>query len=156
MLRWTEKNGPTVSRLQISFASTSADTSAPDVHDVQMVVVILWQPDDATHAGFLDWLRSDFMPGVLESPETLRSSIYKLQHDSPAENATVKAEDTGMMQPYMTMWEFDCDELPWDVLISLGSKEGWRHFVDGGQVQWQVGMYLVNRVYPDGDERLLG
>jgi hypothetical protein len=123
-----EKSGPIVRQFWNSIARTSADIFAPDAQDVQMMVVILWQPDDAIHEAFVDWLRYDFMTGVLESPETLRSSIYK---------------------PYMTMWEFDCDELPWDVLISLGTKEGWRRFVDGGQVQWQVGMYLMNRVYPE-------
>jgi hypothetical protein len=148
MLKCMEKSGSIVRQFWNSIARTSADIFAPDAQDVQMMVVILWQPDDAIHDAFIDWLRYEFMTGVLESPETLRSSIYKLQHGSPAENAAVKKQNPGMMQPYMTMWEFDCDELPWDVLISLGTKEGWRRFVDGGQVQWQVGMYLMNRVYP--------
>jgi hypothetical protein len=148
----TEKNGQMVRRLLCNFepapASTSADTLDPDLHDIEMFIVILWQPEDAIHDGFLDWLRTEFMPGVLESPEALRSSIYKLQPESLAQNAGTDTQDTSTMKPYMTIWEFDCEELPWEVLIFLARKEGWRCYVEGGQVQWQIAMYLVDRVYP--------
>jgi hypothetical protein len=117
-----------------------------------MLVVLLWQPEDAVEADFVNWLRTEFMPGVLQSPEGLRSSIYKLQHASTAENVGVKEQNASKIQPYLTFWEFESGELPWDVLVHLASKEGWRKYVEGGQVQWEIGMYLVNRVYPDTEE----
>jgi hypothetical protein len=114
-----------------------------------MLIVLFWQPPDAIHDDFLDWLRSEFMPGVLESSEALRSSIYKLQHASVAQNDGVEIQDTSRMKTYMTIWEFDCEDLPWEVLISMASKPGWRNYVEGGQVQWQINMYLVKKIYPD-------
>jgi hypothetical protein len=134
-------------------AYASADEAvAPDLNDIQMLVVVLWQPDDVVHADFLEWLRTEFMPGVLQSPEGLRSSIYELQHASLAEKGGVEIQNASKMKPYMTIWEFDCTELPWDVLVNLASKEGWRKYVEGGQVQWEIGMYVVSRIYPGTGE----
>jgi hypothetical protein len=37
-------------------------------------------------------------------------------------------------------------------LVNLASKEGWRKYVEGGQVQWEIGMYVVSRIYPGTGE----
>jgi hypothetical protein len=121
-----------------------------------MSTVVLWQPDAVVHDGFLDWLRTEYMPGVLESLDGLRSSIYKLQHASTAQNTGVEIQNTSKITSYMTMWEFGCEELPWEVLISLASKERWRLYVEGGQVQWQIGMYLVRKIYPEQEQTTVG
>lgn len=57
------------------------------------------------------------------------------------------------MYQYMTVWEFDCEDLPWEIMVYLGSSEGWRHYVEGGYLQWQMTQYLMNRVYPEDDEK---
>jgi hypothetical protein len=119
-----------------------------------MFITLLWQPLDTILHDFLTWLQTEFMPGILASPEALRSSIYKLQHASMAQSTGVETRDTSKMKTYMTIWEFDSEDLPWDVLISLASKPGWRNYVEGGQAQWEISMYLVKRMYPDQEDIL--
>jgi hypothetical protein len=117
-----EKNGQIVSRFLYSLACASADILAPDVSDMQMSIVMLWQPSDALHDAFVDWLKNEFMPGVLDSPDALQSSIYKLQHASVAQTTGVDIQDISKMKTYMTIWEFGCEDLPWQVLISLSGQ----------------------------------
>lgn len=116
-----------------------------------MFIVVRWQPVAAVHDDFVEWFRNEFAPGMLESPELLRTRIFKIQEASTFENNEVKDQSTSNMFQYMTIWEFDCDELPWEILVYLGSSERWRYYVEGGHLQWQIAQYLVNRVYPEDD-----
>lgn len=99
-----------------------------------MFITVLWQPVDAVHDDFVDWFRTDFAPGMLESPELLRTRIFKLQHATLLESETLAEKNTSAMYQYMTIWEFDCDDLPWEILVYLGSSERWRYYVEGGHL----------------------
>jgi hypothetical protein len=114
-----------------------------------MCIVVLWQPVAAVHDEFVDWMQNDFVPGMLESHELLRARIFKLQHASIYEDGKSKNKGTSNMYQYMTVWEFDCEDLPWEVMVYLGSSEGWRHYVEGDYLNWQMTQYLINRVYPE-------
>ncbi|OAK96595.1 hypothetical protein IQ06DRAFT_296634 [Phaeosphaeriaceae sp. SRC1lsM3a] len=139
-------------RIYDELPQTSADSrELPDVRDIQMFIVVRWQPVAAVHDDFVEWFRNEFAPGMLESPELLRTRIFKIQEASTFENNEVKDQSTSNMFQYMTIWEFDCDELPWEILVYLGSSERWRYYVEGGHLQWQIAQYLVNRVYPEDD-----
>ncbi|KAF1911253.1 hypothetical protein BDU57DRAFT_524710 [Ampelomyces quisqualis] len=122
---------------------------AGHARDVQMLIIVLWQPDAAVHDEVIDWLQNDFVPGMLESPELLRTRFLKLQHASIYEDGKSKTMDTNNMYQYMTIWEFDCEDLPWEIMVYLGSSKGWRHYMEGGYMQWQMTQYLTNRTYPE-------
>ncbi|KAH8711927.1 hypothetical protein GQ44DRAFT_714134 [Phaeosphaeriaceae sp. PMI808] len=121
-------------------------------YDVQMFIIVLWQPAAAVHDGFVEWFQTEFAPGMLECPELLRARILKLQHASVFENGETKEKNTNDMYQYITVWEFECDDLPWEILVYLGSSERWRYYVEGGHLQWQIAQYLVNRIYPENTE----
>jgi hypothetical protein len=116
-----------------------------------MFIVVLWQPVSAIHDDFVEWFRTDFAPGMLESPELLRTRIFKLQQASVLQNGQMKEKNINSMFNYMTVWEFDCEDLPWEILVYLGSSERWRYYVEGGHVQWQIAQFLVNRTYPEDE-----
>ncbi|KAI4605111.1 uncharacterized protein J4E88_009988 [Alternaria novae-zelandiae] len=120
-----------------------------DPRDVQMWVVVLWQPAPEVHDEFVKWFGEEFTPGMLESPGLLRTRIFKLEHASLIQDEKYKQVDKASVYQYMTFWEFDSEELPWEILVYLGSSERWRHYVEGGLLSWQVGQFLVNNIYPD-------
>jgi len=99
-----------------------------------MFITVLWQPEDAVHDDFVEWFRTDFAPGMLESPELLRTRIFKLQRASLQVGGQLEEKSISEMYQYMTIWEFDCDELPWEILVYLGSSERWRYYVEGGHL----------------------
>lgn len=105
-----------------------------DPSDIQMWIVVLWQPVDAVHDQFVEWFRDEFAPGMLESPELLRTRIFKLEKASLVKDQLREEQRVESMYQYMTLWEFDCDELPWEILVYLGSSERWRYYVEGGHL----------------------
>jgi hypothetical protein len=124
----------------------------PDVSDVQMFMTVLWQPAPDVHDDFVAWLQSEFIPGMLESPELLRTRVFKLQDASLHEDGVTKERNMDKLFQYMTIWEFECHELPWEVMVYLGSSEGWRYYVEGGLLQWQMGQFLINRPFGDDED----
>jgi hypothetical protein len=103
-----------------------------DARDIQMWVVVLWQPAPEVHDEFVEWFREEFAPGMLEYPELLRTRIFKLEHASKTQNQKHDQVDKASVYQYMTFWEFDSEELPWEILVYLGSSERWRYYVEGG------------------------
>lgn len=106
----------------------------PDPRDIQMWIVVLWQPAPEVHDEFVQWFRDEFAPGMLESPELLRTRIFELEHASKIQDQKHEQVDKASVHQYMTFWEFDSEELPWEILIYLGSSERWRHYVEGGHL----------------------
>ena len=104
----------------------------------------MWQPVEAAHDQFVKWFTDEFAPGMLESPELLRLRVFKLENASLIQDKKVEQKSPGSMYQYLTFWEFDCDELPWEILVYLGSSERWRYYVEGG--------HLVNFVGHCGEE----
>ncbi|KAH9876445.1 hypothetical protein J1614_003576 [Plenodomus biglobosus] len=129
------------SRIYTEFASWLGGEWRGDERDIQMWIVVRWQPVDAVHDQFVEWFTDEFAPGMLQSPELLRTRIFKVDHTSTLKNQEYEEKNLKS--------EFDCDELPWEILVYLGSSEQWRHYVEGGYVNWQIAQYLVNKVYPD-------
>jgi hypothetical protein len=123
-----------------------------DVEDVQLLIIVLWQPVASVHNDFLKWFQDDFVPGMLESPEVLRTRMFKLQHALLHEDGKTEEKDVDNMYQFMTVWEFSCQEPPWEVMVYLGSSEQWRYYVEGGYLQWQMAQFLVNRLYPDNED----
>jgi hypothetical protein len=115
-----------------------------------MFIIVLWQPLDAVHDAFVEWFRTEFATGM-QSPDLLRLRIFKLQHASMTENGKTEEENTKDVLRYMTVWEFGCEDLPWELMVYLSTSEGWRYYVEGGHLRWQMGQYLVNRIYPDDE-----
>jgi hypothetical protein len=119
-----------------------------------MFLIVLWQPEEAVHDEVLEWFINDFAAGM-RNPDLLRLRVLKLEQVSMIENGELKEKSTKGMYQYMSIWDFAVEELPWEIMVYLGSSEGWRHYVEGKQLKWQIGQYLVSRVYPDeeGGER---
>jgi hypothetical protein len=103
-----------------------------DPRDIQMWIVVLWQPAPEVHDEFVKWFGDEFTPGMLESPGLLRTRIFKLEHASLVQEQKHEQLDKALVYQYMTFWEFDSEELPWEILVYLGSSERWRHYVEGG------------------------
>ncbi|KAG9187175.1 hypothetical protein G6011_05046 [Alternaria panax] len=120
-----------------------------DPRDIQMWVVVLWQPTPEAHDEFVEWFREEFVPGMLETPELLRTRIFKLEHASKIEDQKHEQVDKASVHQYMTFWEFENEELPWELLVYLGSSERWRYYAEGEYLQWQMGQFLVNNIYPE-------
>ena len=99
-----------------------------------MWIVVRWQPVEAHHDQFVKWFTEEFAPGMLESPELLRLRIFKLENASLIQDQNVEQKSPGSLYQYLTYWEFDCDELPWEILVYLGSSERWRYYVEGGHL----------------------
>ncbi|CBX96112.1 hypothetical protein LEMA_P110310.1 [Plenodomus lingam JN3] len=137
------------SRIYTEFAGWLGDDWRGDEQDIQMWVVVRWQPVDAVHDEFVEWFTEEFAPGMLESPELLRMRLFRVDNTSSFKNQEYEERDLKAVFQYMTFWEFDCDELPWEILVYLGSSERWRYYVEGGYVNWQIAQYLVNKIYPD-------
>jgi hypothetical protein len=88
---------------------------------MQMSIVMLWQPSDALHDAFVDWLKNEFMPGVLDSPDALQSSIYKLQHASVAQTTGVDIQDISKMASLdITCGPALMEKLRWGRASSVG------------------------------------
>ncbi|KAL5114610.1 hypothetical protein ACEQ8H_007515 [Pleosporales sp. CAS-2024a] len=117
--------------------------------DAQMFMIVLWQPLHHVHDEFIHWVSTEFIPGMLDNPDVLRARIFKLDQAFHSEGAKTEPVDTEKMYQYMTVWEFGCEELPWEVIVYLGSSKGWRHYVEGGLLQWQMRQYRIDRIYPD-------
>lgn len=116
-----------------------------DAHDVQMWIIVRWQPVDAVHDQFVAWFRDEFAPGLLESPELLRMRIFQLENASAVRDQKHEQQNTSSLYQYLTFWEFDCDDLPWEVLVYLGSSEQWRYYVEGGHLV----SFLAENLYED-------
>ena len=111
----------------------------PDSRDIQMWMIVLWQPNSEIHDEFLAWFKDEFAPGMLKNPELLRTRIFKLEHVSRIQDQKHKQVDKASRYQYMTFWEFNTEELPWEILVYLGSSEGWRYYVEGGRlVCWKL------------------
>ncbi|EOA88280.1 hypothetical protein ACJQWK_01839 [Exserohilum turcicum] len=118
-----------------------------DSRDVQMWAVVLWQPVPEAHDELLDWYVDEFIPGMFESPELLRARIFKLERATNIRGQKHGHVDKESLLQYMTIWEYASDELPWEVLVYLGSSERWRHYVEGHYMKWEIAQYLVTRKY---------
>ncbi|KAF2847478.1 hypothetical protein T440DRAFT_403437 [Plenodomus tracheiphilus IPT5] len=140
------------SRIYTEFASWLGKDWRGDERDIQMWIIVRWQPVESVHDQFVEWFTEEFAPGMLESPELLRTRIFKVDNTSSFKNQVYQEKDSKSVFQYMTFWEFDCDDLPWEILVYLGSSERWRHYVEGGYLNWQIAQYLVNRAYPDDDD----
>lgn len=145
--------------------TVEADDIAPtDSRDVQMWAVVLWQPVPEAHDELLDWYVDEFIPGMFESPELLRARIFKLERATNIRGQKHGHVDKESLLQYMTIWEYASDELPWEVLVYLGSSERWRHYVEGHYMvsppwtsrcpnthmslqKWEIAQYLVTRKY---------
>jgi hypothetical protein len=145
MRLFTGPNGLDVSYLIIGvkFLLLLLTMQLSDTDDIQLIITVFWHATDAAHDGFLKWFETDFTPGMLASPELLRARVFKLQHASVYENGQVKEQDVGEMFQYMTIWEIDGDELPWEALLYLGSSERWRYYIEGGHVVSSSGAWCM-------------
>lgn len=99
-----------------------------------MWIVVLWQPVEAMHDQFVTWFREEFAPGMLNAPELLRTRIFTLDSASVVQDQKREHQNTTSMYQYLTLWEFNCDDLPWEILVYLGSSERWRFYVEGGHL----------------------
>ncbi|KAL6710312.1 hypothetical protein ACN47E_009258 [Coniothyrium glycines] len=124
------------------FASWHGEYWQGDVNDVQMWIIVLWQPNEDVHDQFVDWFKEEFAPGMLECPELLRTRIFELENASLVVNNAHEQKDPSKIYRYLTFWEFDCDDLPWEILVYLGSSERWRYYVESGHLSWQIEQYL--------------
>jgi hypothetical protein len=149
-----EKNGEEVRDRRRLADAWSADIHAPARGDIQMMLIVLWQPLPHVHDELIEWFFNVFAPGMV-NPDLLRLRIFKLQQTSAVEDGELKEKDIKDMHQYMSIWDFAVEELPWEIMVYLGSSPEWMHYVEGGLLQWQIGQYLVNREYPDeeADER---
>ena len=117
-----------------------------------MWIVVLWQPEEAVHDQFVEWFKDEFAPGMLESPELLRTRIFKLENASLVQNGRHEQQELSKVYQYLTFWEFDCDDLPWEILVYLGSSERWRYYVEGGHLVGHCRAMLFRR-YTDRENR---
>ena len=96
--------------------------------------------------------------------ELLRARIFKLERATNIRGQKHGHVDKESLLQYMTIWEYASDELPWEVLVYLGSSERWRHYVEGHYMvsppwtsrcpnthmslqKWEIAQYLVTRKY---------
>ena len=136
-------------RVYNEYANWYGEEWRGDSRDIQMWMIVLWQPDSEIHDEFLAWFKDEFAPGMLKNPELLRTRIFKLEHVSRIQDQEHKQVDKASRYQYMTFWEFNTEELPWEILVYLGSSEGWRYYVEGGRLSWQMGQFLE---YQDLDD----
>ena len=65
----------------------------PDSRDIQMWMIVLWQPNSEIHDEFLAWFKDEFAPGMLKNPELLRTRIFRLEHVSRIQDQEHKHVD---------------------------------------------------------------
>jgi len=67
--------------------------------------MLFWQASEAVHNDFVQWIRDDFYPSMVNSPEVIRQGIFKLKHASVFQNGEVEIKNPEHMYQYMGMWE---------------------------------------------------
>lgn len=109
----------------------SAANRAAEVCDTVLWTVIVWQPLEKYREEFVTFFNEELAAGTLESRELLRIQIFKLEHASKWEQQKYQNVDSNEMYQYITIWEFSSHELPWEILVYLGSSEEWRYYIEG-------------------------
>jgi hypothetical protein len=105
-----------------------------DPRDVRMWAVVLWEPIPEVAEEFMTWFIDDFTPGMLDSPELLRTRMFTLEHATNVRGQKCEEADKSSLLKYMTIWEFENEDFPWEILVYLGSSEKWRDYMEGGKV----------------------
>lgn len=98
-----------------------------------MWCVVLWQPSADVHDEVMEWFINEFTPGMLDSPELLRTRLFKLDNVSHIRGQKQEQVDKDSLLQYMTLWEFETEEFPWEILVYLGSSDKWRLYVEDGK-----------------------
>lgn len=99
-----------------------------------MWCVVIWQPAADVHDELMDWFINEFTPGMLDSPELLRTRVFKLENVSYIRGQKQEEVDKASLHQYMTLWEFETEEFPWEIMVYLGSSEKWRLYVENGKL----------------------
>ena len=101
-----------------------------------MMCVVMWEPAAAAHDEIMGWFLNEFIPGMLDSFELLRTRVFKLEHACNIRGQKSEAIDKHSLKQYMTIWEFETEEFPWEILVYLGSSEKWRLYVEDAKMVW--------------------
>ncbi|EMD88694.1 hypothetical protein COCC4DRAFT_60642 [Bipolaris maydis ATCC 48331] len=135
------------------YVKVHGDEWRDDPRDVRMWATVLWQPKPEVYDEFIEWFTNSFIPGMFDSPELLRARVFTLEHATNIRAQKYETVDKDSLLEFLTIWEFETEEFPWEVLIYLGSSEKWRYYMEGGMVDWEIAQYMVKNNYPGTEEQ---
>ncbi|KAJ4987056.1 hypothetical protein SVAN01_07472 [Stagonosporopsis vannaccii] len=128
-----------------------------DHRDIVSVAVMEWQIKGEDEKAILDFYMSGAAPTIAGSPDVLRFRMFKIDNATVLKAESYDTLEKDKLHTYLSLVELDAEEWPWDVVVALGEKPGWReYFEDQKAVKWQSSHYLVKRSYPDSDEEGVG
>lgn len=85
-------------------------------------------PKPAKHEEFFKFHREGMVEALLQGPNFLRSRIFK-QIGRDDEN-----NPNPLSGPYLFIYEWDCEEMPWEELVTVGAKKEWRNNIEDGTI----------------------
>lgn len=117
------------------FLAITNSSFVPQRDNISIVTSQPPKPEETEE--FWKWQKESYTPTLLEGPTFIRARIYKEVGD-PNRAGEVPSG------PYMWVYEWEDDELPWMEMTDVGQAKEWVRLVEGGLV-WQGLSYNTKR-----------
>ncbi|KAL1596567.1 hypothetical protein SLS60_009215 [Paraconiothyrium brasiliense] len=110
------------------------------------LVMGIFQPTPATHDAFFEWWRGEFVPFIQRSPDFLRVRLWKLDEAADLREQTVQMRDPSDLLAYVMVYEFQSDDMPWEVAVEIGQSKAYEQLVEQ-DLQYRYGVYHLKKIY---------
>jgi len=105
-------------------------TKLIEERDVRMWVVIRYQPDEAILDQFIKFCAEVLGPKMIENPNLLRLEFFQVDRGSSLKDGAYRDRDAKSFFPFMTTWEFRCNEIPEELLMYVIGSKDWLYYVE--------------------------
>lgn len=112
-----------VQRQRVNFRRSGQD-------DVGVLAAISFQPSKDSHDDFWRWWRGNLIQELMRSPHFIRCRLYTIANAALLEEGSYRKQPDDEALKYFLLYEFNCEDLPWDILVEVAQSEGWRHYVE--------------------------
>ncbi|EMD86065.1 hypothetical protein COCC4DRAFT_64027 [Bipolaris maydis ATCC 48331] len=126
----------------------------PDIEHVASIAAMEWTMDDDKEEEVLKYYCENVGPVIYSSPDVLRFRLFKLDRASVVDkNQKTTVLDNKNLHKYFTLVELASEEWPWDVVVELAEKKGWKDYFETQTVaKWQLSHYTVRSSHWKGKE----
>ncbi|KAJ4351911.1 uncharacterized protein N0V89_007255 [Didymosphaeria variabile] len=138
-------------RSYTSHLEDKAKEFSGDYADIGCLVMGVFQPTPATHDAFFEWWRGEFIPFIQRSPDFLRVRLWKLDEAADLRERTVQMRDRNNLLAYVMVYEFQSDDMPWEVAVEIGQSKAYQQLVEQ-DLQYKYGVYHLKRIYGETGE----
>jgi hypothetical protein len=134
---------------------------------VASIAAVEWRVKKDMKDDVFEFYTTDMGPNFALSEDVLRQRLFEIDGATTLKGSSSETEEQDSFHTYLTLIEFESEELPWEGIVSMGGTAKWRQYFEDPNVsvsgncvcgwvlvlisrqKWQLSMYVVKKTYLD-------